>query len=151
MSVLITSCSLLEPQKIQVETRYILAKPTILEAPSLPPLKLDPVIVLTPQDAQYYQEACESLTEASVSDSEKTSNEAVGYIGGEVGYLGLDIDSACNWAVYGYTVQGWLNLEQQLLIIRSYVKEVESQRKFYQDQLLNQYQSMKELPNGKSP
>ena len=131
-----TSCSLLDrPQIVEVKTKYILSKPTLLEAPSLPPLSLDPVIVITPQDAAYYQDACEAFTEASTSDSEGFSNE-------EVGYIGLDLDSACNWAVYGYTVQGWLNLEQRLLLIKSYIKEVESQRKFYQEQLINQYDSI---------
>lgn len=137
-----TSCSLLDrPQIVQVQTKYTLSKPVILEAPTLTPLKLDPVIVITPEDAQYYREACEAFSEASVSNSEDTP----------VGYIGLDLDSACNWSIYGYTVQGWLNLEQRLLLIKSYIKEVESQSKFYQDQLLNQYENVKDKDVSRDP
>lgn len=126
-----TGCSLLPEKQIQIQTKYIVQKPVILEPVQSPDIRLDPVIVVTAKDAEYYSEACEAFSE--------DFDDAL------VSYPGLDQDSACNWSVYGFTTQGWLNFEQQLILIEAYVKEVKSQLEFYKQQLQNQYDAVKEV------
>jgi len=94
-----------------------------LPTPSPPTLSLPQVIVITAKDAEYYAEACVSL-------SDDTYDE-------DVGYIGLDRESACAWSIHGFTVQGWYNLQQDLILIQNYVEQVKFQRDFYEKQLLN--------------
>ena len=84
---------------------------------------------MTPEDALYLSDACQYFSESSLNSE-------------EVGYVGLDRDSACRWSIYGLTVQGWLNLQQDLILIQNYVETIKSQRDFYETQLLNQYEAV---------
>lgn len=83
---------------------------------------------MTPDDAQYLNDACEAF-------SEEIDGEVVGYVG-------LDAESSCRWSIVGFTVQGWLNLQQNLILIESYVSQLRNQRDFYKEQLIKQYESV---------
>lgn len=83
---------------------------------------------MTAEDALYLSDACIALSEASNDE--------------EVGYIGLDRDSACEWSIYGLTVQGWLNLQQDLILIENYVETLRNQRDFYETQLIKQYEAV---------
>lgn len=83
---------------------------------------------MTRQEAQYYSEACIAFSE----DLE----------GAAIDYQGLTLESSCNWAVYGFTVQGWFNTEQNLILISNYVQKLEYQIEFYKKQLENRYEHL---------
>lgn len=85
-------------------------------------------MVITAKDAQYYQEACEAFSEAPEEAKEV--------------YVGLSYQSSCNWAIYGFSVDGWLNLQQDLILIDNYVERLEDQRDFYKSQLENRYKAL---------
>ena len=55
-------------------------------------------------------------------------------------YNGLQESSACSWAIQGFTSQGWLNVQQNLILIENYVKRLEEQRDFYERQLKDRYE-----------
>jgi len=85
-------------------------------------------MVITAKDAMYYQDACEAFTEAPDEAKEV--------------YVGLSYQSACNWAIYGFSVDNWFNLQQDLILIDNYVERVEEQRDFYKRQLENRYKAL---------
>lgn len=118
-----SGCQLLSPKQIEVTTQSINYSPSILDKPIPPTLSKEQIIGLTSRDAEYYSEACIALSEAEEGE--------------DVGYVGLDIESACEWSVMAFTVQGWLNFQQNLILIEFYVKQLESQRDFYEKQLLD--------------
>ena len=95
---------------------------------------------MTPEDALYLSDACEYFSEDFSGDFSESPSEPLN--SEEVGYVGLDRDSACGWSIYGLTVQGWLNLQQDLILIQNYVETIKSQRDFYETQLLNQYEAV---------
>ena len=76
-------------------------------------------------------------------DSEYLNEACLAFKDGEgIGYVGLDEESACRWSIVGFTVQGWLNLQQNLILIESYVSKLRNQRDFYKEQLIKQYESV---------
>lgn len=81
---------------------------------------------MTPQDAMYLSEACQDLSSTTEDYSDS--------------YIGLDRSSACTWSIVGFTVQGWLNLQQDLILIDSYVQQLRNQREYYESQLIKQHE-----------
>lgn len=115
----ITSCQVLPPQdnsnNIQIP---------ILDKPTPPKLSKEVVIVMNPSDAQYLQDACIALRE-DINSKE----------GQSIGYGGLTSQEACEWSIIGFTVSGWNNILQNLSLTENYVKKVESQRDYYEEQI----------------
>lgn len=103
--------------------------PTILNEVTPPTLSDNQVLVVTRQDAEYYSEACEAFRE----DSEDAGNT----------YVGLTEESACNWAIYGFTTQGWFNLQQNLILLENYVGRLKEQNEFHKKQLRDRYEDIK--------
>jgi hypothetical protein len=75
------------------------------------------VITLTAQDALFYKQVCDEFTDAGQEDA-YTLEEIYER------YPGMSRESACNWAVYGYTVQGQLMLESQLIKLGLYTEQL---------------------------
>jgi hypothetical protein len=91
-------------------------------------MSLKEVIIMTSKDALYLSDACQDLSSTTEDYSDT--------------YVGLDRESACNWAIKGFTVQGWLNLQQDLILIDSYVQQLRIQREYYESQLMKQYEAI---------
>jgi len=103
--------------------------PTMAEAvipppPAKPRLgNLPPVITITPADAAYFAEACDEWSEWGQYDEESWMDD----------FPGLTNDDACNWAIYGYTVQDQLTMEQVWASTAAYTESLESQITFLTD------------------
>ena len=67
---------------------------------------------MTPQDAMYLSEACQDLSSTTEDYSDS--------------YIGLDRSSAC--------------LQQDLILIDSYVQQLRNQREYYESQLIKQHE-----------
>jgi hypothetical protein len=67
-------------------------------APNLAELLPDSIVV-TPEDVQIYKEACDAW------ESNEYSKEEI------ISQYGLSRSSACDWAIFGYTVQGEITIE----------------------------------------
>lgn len=77
------------------------------------PISLPPVVVITATEAAYYAEAC--IAFKSIGEEDAHDLDEVTFL-----YPGLTEASACDWAIYGFTVQGWLNFESELNRIANY-------------------------------
>lgn len=115
-----SGCQLLPERQIEIQTNFVHAEPVLLPIPKPPVISHDPVIVITAEEAQFYSDACQDIKDGQEID-------------------GLDHASACDWVVMGLTVQGWYNLQQNLLIIQNYVERLKEQRDFYERQLVNRH------------
>jgi len=93
------------------------------------PIKLDPVIDVTPEVADYYREACDAW-ESGEYNADEMADE----------YPGLTQADACEWSIRGWTIQGWLNLESLLIRLGERVKQLEGQIEFYRQQLRDRYE-----------
>ncbi|ETW95566.1 MAG: hypothetical protein ETSY1_30085 [Candidatus Entotheonella factor] len=100
-----------------------LPEPVIPREPPAPKLELPNVIVMTPEDASYFAEACDAIS--AVDPSDRTKLEQV-----RAQYPGLEREDACRWAIYGFTVQDWLTVEAQMAEIASYVEQLRAQIHF---------------------
>ncbi len=128
---------------MKIKTIPVIPKVTIPAPIAKPTISIPPVITLTPDDALYYQKACDDYGMIGQED---------GYTLSEINnlYPGLDRSAACNWAIYGFTVQGWLTFESQLnrlgvyteqlrnriSYLESMIKELEQNAKVQQDAIL---------------
>lgn len=90
-------------------------------------MEIPPVLTLTADTAAYYAEACDGLSEET-ADSEL--------------YPGLSRGDACDWAVIGFTVQGWLTFKEQLLMQRAYIELLNTNLAFYKRQLKERHNSV---------
>ena len=95
--------------------------PTEPQAPILNN-QLGPVVVVTAKDAQYYLEACNAWESGEYSDEEMA-----------IEYAGLSRSAACDWAVYGQTVQGNLNLENIFIQQATYAEQMREHVKFLRE------------------
>ncbi len=75
------------------------------------------VITLTAQDASYYRYVCDEFKDAGRDDA-YTLDEVYER------YPGMTQESTCNWAIYGYTVQGQFMLESQLIKLGLYTEQL---------------------------
>jgi len=102
---------------VKVKTIPILPKTTLPAAVPRPDITMPEVITLTAQDAMFYKYVCDEFKDAGQEDA---------YTVEEVyeRYPGMTRESACNWAIYGYTVQGWFMLESQLIQLGLYSEQL---------------------------
>jgi len=132
----ICSCALLE-RKVQIETIFVpvLSKPVIPPEPVAPNLaeQLPESVVITAEEAQYYKDACDAWESNEYEESE-ILNE-----------YGLSRSSACDWAIFGYTVQGELTVESIYNQQSSYVEQL----RFYIQYLKSTIQNMYDASTNK--
>ena len=78
---------------------------------------------MTREEALFYAGACDDFNPSDSDDA---------YSGDElhIKYPGLSKSNACDWAIYGFTVQDWLTVESQMTGIASYVEQLRSQISF---------------------
>lgn len=86
----------------------MIPKPVIPVEPSIPTLVDVPVVVITPQDAQYYQDICNDYESGEYGEGE----------------LPLTREAACNWAIYGHTVDGEITFEDMLNRMADYAEQM---------------------------
>ena len=110
-------------ERIQVVTIPTLPRSVTLNEPSPPVLDPPDVIVMTPQDAEKYLEACNEYGDAGREDA-YTLEEV------KSRYPGLTREAACNWAIYGFTVQDWLTFETQMAQVAEYVVQLRAHLHF---------------------
>ena len=106
-----------ETQIVKVKTLPIIPKVTLPAPVPKPQVTMPEVITLTAQDALFYKQVCDEFTDAGQEDA-YTLEEIYER------YPGMSRESACNWAVYGYTVQGQLMLESQLIKLGLYTEQL---------------------------
>jgi hypothetical protein len=92
----------------------------MIKTEQAPTLTLPPVMVINSDEASYYLEACEDFKKAGQQD-EYTLEKL------QAQYEGLSQDDACNFNIYGFTLQGWLSLEAQMVKVAGYVEKLRSQ------------------------
>ncbi len=87
---------------------------------------------MTEKDVLYYNSVC---------DEYKLAGQADQYTEAEVlkRSNGLTRSAACDWAVYGFTVQGWLNLESQISEISTYTQSLRARIELLEGMLQDQY------------
>ena len=93
----------------------------ILEPPA-PPLisELPDFIVVTKDYALDMKDACVAFTDVGKPDAFSLAEV-------QKEYSGLTQNTACNWAIYGWPVQHELTVENYMLKIAQYVKELKEQ------------------------
>ena len=112
----------------------ILSEPTILPLPQAPDFTAPPVQVETLDQARYYLDACDDFKVAGQED-ELTEEEL------KEEYPGIDLASACYWAVYGWNTQNWLTVESQMAAIANYVERLREQIALYVNELQSRYEA----------
>lgn len=99
-------------------------KPVIPADPTPPDLsnQLSPVVVITAEDVSYYAEACDAWVSDEYNKEEMENK-----------YPGLSRSAACDWAIYGQTVQGNLNLENIFILQATYAQQMREHVKFLRE------------------
>lgn len=92
------------------------------------------MLVMTREEALYYAEACDDFNPDDPGDA-YTPEEL------RLKYPGLSEENACDWAVYGFTVQDWLTVESGMAEIAGYVEQLRAQIRFMR-QLMNERQAV---------
>lgn len=113
-----------------------LPEPVTPPDPQPPNLDLPPVLVITAVEAEYYQEVCEEFSQLTESDT--AARKAL-----ETS-TGMTQANACNWAIYGFTVQDWLTLEVKMAEIAGYVDQLRAQLQFLRELMNKRQQVMDE-------
>jgi hypothetical protein len=121
-------------ERIQVVSIPALPPVITLAPPSPPNSTLPPVLVTTADDVAYYIEACDAFSDVDDDDS-----GAVARL--QQDYPGLSRSSACDWAVYGFTVQGWLNFEAYMSELAGYVEQLRAHID-YQNRMMEERQKI---------
>lgn len=88
---------------------------------------------MTAKDVQYYNDVCAEYKSAGQPDQ---------YTEAEVlkRSKGLTRSASCDWAVYGFTVQGWLTLESQISEISTYTRSLRARIEVLEGMLQDQYE-----------
>lgn len=110
-------------EQVKIVTIPTLPRAVIPTEPSPPALKLPPVLVMTREEALYYVDACDDF-KPDDPDDVYTQEELW------VKYPGLTEENACDWAIYGFTVQDWLSVESGMAEIAGYVEQLRAQIRF---------------------
>lgn len=112
----------------------MLPKPTLIKTEAPPQLTLPPVIVINRNEASFYMDACDDYEYAGQEDY-PTLKEV------QQMYPGISQDDACNFNIYGFTLQGWLNFESQMVKVAGYVEKLRQQIR-YLEQTIEARQSI---------
>lgn len=123
---------------IEVRTIPVLPEPIFIDKPTPPALAInDPILVVNHETALDYSQACEAYN--SVGEEDADSLEEV-----QAEFPGISQDDACNYNIYGFTLQGWLNFEANLAELAGYVEKLRDHIDFLEDQLRSRYKIIKE-------
>lgn len=93
----------------------------------------DPVIIVNSREANDFYDACiafQSAGEEGFDTLEEVQRE----------YQGLTEDDACNYNIYGWTLQGWLNFESKMAEIAGYVEKLRDHIQFLENQMDTRYE-----------
>lgn len=107
--------------------------PQTIPQPSAPNLEFPQPIVVTPEEARYWLEACDAFR------GEDSSPEQL-----EEDYPGLTEDSACNWSIYGLTTQDWYSLEWSFEVLNTYIENLRQIIQTQTDMANSRYEIMNE-------
>lgn len=137
-SVFLTACAGYQErpvERVQIVTVPMLPEPVTPPDPKPPNLDLPPVLVITAVEADYYKEVCEEFSQLAESDTAaRKALEA---------RTEMTQGNACDWAIYGFTVQDWLTLEVKMAEIAGYVDQLRAQLQFLRE-LMNKRQRVME-------
>ncbi len=132
--VLTASCSALGTKEIvhrvEVQRIPVMPEPNLIELPTAPRWESPPVMVVTEAEAREWAAFCEMFRTPEDKLSEDEIEQKQALIDG-----GSGADDFCQWAIYGFTVQHWLNFEQYMLDVAAYVDKLRSTVGFYKNQL----------------
>lgn len=115
---------------MEVQRIPVMPEPSLIDLPNPPRWESPPVIVVTEAEARDWAAFCDMFVtpEDQLGEDELAQKQAL--IDG-----GSDADDFCQWAIYGFTVQHWLNFEQYLLEVAAYVDKLRNTVGFYENQL----------------
>ena len=117
-------------------------KPSIPAEPTPPKLddQLGPAVVITAKDVSYFAEACDAW-------EEKTEDGKAAYTAEEMQnkFPGLSRSASCDWAIYGQTVQGNLNLENIFIQQATYAEQMRAHVKFLRETIEHMYQTSEKV------
>lgn len=97
-------------------------------------------MVVTPDMAQVWQDACDDFK--SVEEQDAYSLEEVKAL-----WPGLSVHTACHWAIYGLVVQDELSLEQYFNDIAQYIEKLRAQNNYLATSLHDRQAVMDEQLN----
>ena len=120
---LLSGCTLFQDRPPVKEVR-IYTIPTMpkanIPAPIIAPdLQVPTPIITTAEETSYYAEACEAISSGDYTKDELS-----------VAYPSLSRSNACDWAVTGFTIQGWFTLESQLVLAGTYTEQLRARISF---------------------
>jgi hypothetical protein len=116
-------------------------KPAIPQVPTPPKLgdQFGPAIVITAKDANYFADACAAWEEKEGEIAVYTAEDM------KKQYPGLSRSAACDWAIYGQTVQGNLNLENIFILQATYAEQMRAHVKFLTEVIDRMYDLSEEV------
>lgn len=88
--------------------------------------------MISQKEVNYYNEACDAFR--SIGQKDQYSIDEV-----TRNFPELTLSSACDWAIYGFTVQGWLNLENQIGEVSTYTQSLRARIQLLEGMLRDQY------------
>ena len=93
----------------------VMPEPTIPVEPRAPELgaQLPESIVTTAENVEYWDEVCDAWEGGEYTDAQM-----------QVDYPDLSRAAACEWAIYGHTVQGHFNLESIFVQQATYAEQM---------------------------
>jgi len=108
----------------------VLSRPSIPPAPVPPELtsQLPKDLVVTPADVALYTAACDAWESGEYSDDQVIAD------------YGLTRTAACDWAIYGYTVQDSITFDGILTNMVGYINELQNHNKFLHQIIDNMYE-----------
>jgi len=127
IGLMLQSCESFKPVQIEVHRVPVLAVPVLPPRPTLNPSLVDQLqkpIGLTRKEVQYYQDICDRYE--SGEDPEALQEDS-----------GLSRGAACDWVVFGQTIQGNFNLEAVLNTIGGHVEALHGQIDFLEQTIRN--------------
>lgn len=86
--------------------------------------------MLTAEDARYYLDVCRRYQPPLPEDPETIKAET-----------GLSEANACNWAVYGFTVQGEITQENNLNTMAGYIEKLRAYAQTLRETIHNLYEA----------
>jgi hypothetical protein len=101
---------------------------------------LGPAIVITARDVSYLADVCDAWNERNKDGDPAYSAEEM-----QNEYGGVSRSAACDWAIYGQTVQGNLNLENIFILQATYAEQMRAHVKFLREVIDRMYDLSEEV------
>lgn len=110
-------------------------KAITLPEPELAPFYQPNTLVITPKEVQFYQDICDDYADLNGNQDQEQALYTE---------TGLSKSAACDWAIYGFTVQDWLTFESHLVDIARYIEELKAQNRYLRQVLKDRQQLMEQ-------